>query len=83
MASRGRLAAAGLAYQTHGSTRLRLKVTPSTAFTWPTVLLIIPPLMGKYLLQVLDLQNVLGIIPPAFQRFLLVCHGYSPTFPSK
>ena len=82
--AQGGLAAAGLAHQTHGSTTLEVKGDTVHGLHMAHSLADHTALDGEVLLQVLDLQNVLGIIlQRRFNGFLLVCHGYSPTFPSK
>ena len=83
-AAGGGLATAGLAHQTHGSTTLEVKGDAVHGLHMAYGLAYHTALDGEVLLQILDLQNVLGIIlHRRFNDFLLVCHGYSPTFPSK
>ena len=83
-AAGGGLATAGLAHQTHGSTTLEVKGDAVHGLHMAYGLADHTALDGEVLLQILDLQNVLGIIlHRRFNDFLLVCHGYSPTFPSK
>ena len=83
-AAGGGLATAGLAHQTHGSATLEVKGDAVHGLHMAYGLADHTALDGKVLLQILDLQNVLGIIlHRRFNDFLLVCHGYSPTFPSK